>query len=245
MNVMNMAAEEWKRREAMLYAEPGTVVVRVPVVWDGYLCLPCHNGNEEEEAVFKVMTVGDNILLENACRYEHTGDEGQKIVEMDFNEMRRLALRRNLLSWSLDVPIERANGWMTSSAYTRVGKVPAPLLEAFLDGFWRSSEVSADEERMIDKQSTVLFGKNSRGVSNACEAVRLYCTLGQFADKFDISREELNDLPLREYLMLKLMASNENEAMKRNHSSGSQHHSSRISTGRGNPRSSRAQRIPL
>lgn len=112
---------------------PDQVPVRVRVRWEGRLCLPHPEGEAEEKAVFDVLTFGDHLLIEQACRHETEREDGKTQSEVDFNEVRRLTLKRNLLDWSLDVPVERENGWLTPDCYARVGKVPAPLIEAFLD----------------------------------------------------------------------------------------------------------------
>jgi len=124
-------------------------------------------------------------------------------------------VKRNLLSWTLDIPIEREDGWMTAECYERVKNVPAPLMEAFLDEFESSATVSRKEEEKITRQSIVLFGRNSRGVADACEAVSMFCTLGNFWEKFGIGkRVSITDMPFREYMMLKMMVGKENEAIK-------------------------------
>ena len=106
---MSSEVEDIARREAAEMEDPNTIRVRVPVAWEGPLCLPRADGDKVEEAVFKVMTFGDNLVVERACRMEKD-DNGRKYVEMDYNEMRRLTIKRNLIGWTLDVPLERENG---------------------------------------------------------------------------------------------------------------------------------------
>lgn len=241
---MSLEPEEVARREAELMEKPNEIPVRVRVHWDGNVCYPHSEGEYEEKAVFQVMTFGDNLLIEQACRHEVEREDMKKQVEIDFNEVRRLTLKRNLVDWTLNVPLERVNGWLTPECYERVGRVPAPLIEAFLDGFWRRSEVSPEEEEQISRQATILFGKSGRGVSDACEAVRLYCTMSGQWDKFGLKGEELMGLPFRQYVMLKLMMSHENEAMRRQSKQG-QTPVTRIAGKGGKTRASRGQRIPL
>ena len=241
---MSLAAEEVARREAELMENPGQVPVRLKVRWEEKLCLPDPEGKEEVKAVFSVMTFGDHLLIEQACRHESERDDGKMQFEIDFNEVRRLTLKRNLLEWSLDVPIERENGWLTPECYKRVGQVPAPLIEAFLDGFWSRSDVGVEEEKVMGRQAAVLFGKNNRGVSDACEAVRLYCTMGSQWEKFGIKEDELNNMPYRKYVMLRTMISYENEAMRRQ-TRQKQAPTTKIAGKGGRTRPSRGQRIPM
>ena len=72
---------------------------------------------------------------------------------------------------------------------------------------------------MITRQSINLFSKHSHGVKDACEAVGLFCTLGNYWEKFGINRDMLPKMPQKEYLMLKMMVGNEGEAMRRNNAS--------------------------
>jgi len=216
---MSLAAEEIARRELDLLVDPDSVRVRVSVSWDGDLCFPDIRGEHEEFAIFRTMTFGDNMVIEKACSHEFESD-GRKVTETDFNEMRRLTIKRNLVDWSLDIPVIRENGWMTPESYLSVGKVSAPLMEAFLDGFWKTSEIGEEEEKVITRQATILFGNNSKGVMDACEAVKLYCTLGSFSEKFGIGKKDLLGLPLREYLLLKMMSNHENDFSRRNSKKG-------------------------
>jgi hypothetical protein len=90
----------------------------------------------------------------------------------------------------------------------------------------------------------VLFGKNSRGVNDACEAVRLYCTMSGQWDKFGLKGEEMMEMPYRQYVMLKLMMSHENEAMRRQ-MKHKEPPTTKIAGRGGRTRPSRGTRIPL
>lgn len=233
------------RHKAVLLRTPDRIPVRVKVRWEGSLCIPDENGENEEEAVFKMMTYGDHLIVEQACRdYESEDGTRRRHIRYDFNEMRRLMLKRSLLGWSLDVPIERENDWLTKECYERVGRVPAPLIEAFLEGYWRYSEISEDDEEMITRQAMVLFGKNSSGVSDAHEAIHLYCNMTAQWDKFGLKDEDLMNMPYRKYIMLKMMIGFENEAMKRQ-TSIRQAPTTRIAGKGGRTRPSQGQRIPM
>jgi hypothetical protein len=206
-------AEEMARRELDLMNPPGAVTVEVKVRWMGGICLPDEDGDEVEKATWKVLTVGDNWIMDKACSYDAPRPDGQTQPETDYNEMRRLMVKRNLLGWSLDIPIERENGWMRPECYARVSRVIGPLLEAFVLGFEDKSRVTQDEERQVDIQSAALFGGRG-GVADACEAVSLFCTLGNYWDKFGFDKDSLAELPFREYTLLKMMISRENRSIK-------------------------------
>lgn len=240
---MSLAAEELARREVELRENPGEVPVSIKVRWEGNVCFPDPEGEIEEKAVFAVMTFGDHMTIENVCRYE-AEDDGRKYTGLDFNEMRRLALKRSLLRWTLNVPIERRNGWLTPESYEHVGRVGAPLIEAFMDKFWIYSQVTEDEERTMERQASILFSKNSRGVTDACEAVRLYCTMSSQWEKFGLKEEELDSMPYKKYQMLRMMVGYENEAMKKQMSTKAAP-TTRIAGKGGRTRPSQGKRIPL
>ena len=245
MLVMSMEAEEIARRESELMEDPSKIPVYVKIYREQGLRFPHPEGDEEVKAIFSIMTFGDHLMIEQACRHETEREDGKMVPEVDYNEVRRLTLKRNLLSWSLDEKIERENGWLTRDCYKKhVGQVEAPLIEAFLEAFWMRSELTKDEESVIDRQSSILFGKNSRGVTDACEAVRLYCTMSSQWDKFGIKEEELTNMSYQKYLMLRMMTSNENEAQRRNSAPKNQA-VTRIAGAGGKTRASRGQRIPL
>ena len=243
MNDSNFEAEEIARREAILLENPDAVFVKVPVVWVDGSCLPARESEEYVEARFKVLTFGDSLVIEDASRRKEMVD-GREKIHVDYNEMRRLSIKRCLESWSLDVVIERENGWLTPACYEQVGKIPAPLMEAMLDQFWKRAEITAEEETIISRQAGVLFGPSGRGVTDACEAVRLYCTLGSFSEKFSLTRDEVLNLALREYMMLKMMVGHENEAMRRN-SKRNAPSGTKIAGPGGRTRPSSGKRIPL
>jgi hypothetical protein len=243
MRYMNMDYEKIAKNAVKQLENPDIIRVPVRVSWFNSICLPNENGNHEEVALFKVMTFGDNFIIEKACRYEEEV-EGISMTNVDYNEMRRLSLKRNLINWTLNIPIERDDGWLTEKTYERVGRLPAPLVEAFLDGFWKSSEISKEEEERISKQASSLFGKNSRGITDACEAVRLYCTYGSFAEKFNLNGRQVMDLPFREYLMLKMMISHENESLRKNQKMNN-NSNTKIAGPGGKVRPSRGTRIEM
>jgi len=237
---MNTTAEDTARAEWETLMQPDQVRVKVPVCWKGGVCLPDEKSDDMEEAIFSTLTFGDNLVIEKAVTYE-IEMKGKKypVKAIDLHEFRRLVVKKNLLSWSLNIPIKRENGWMTKECYDRVGSVPAPLMEAFLDKFETSIQVTDKEEKLMERQSAILFGKQGKGVADACEAVNLFCTLGNFSEKFGIDRFQLPGLPMREYTLLKMMIGKEGDANRRNSPMGKPKSNTRIATGGGRIRPSR------
>ena len=217
---MNSTAEQVARKECSELYDPDRVTVKVRTSWRLGICLPDDKGDSEEVAVFKTMTFGDNYAIDRATSYDaEVGEKfnGEKVTVRvtDINEYKRLMLKRSLLSWSLDIPIERdESGWMTPKCYARVSNVPAPLVDAFVSQFEESVEISEEEEQKITRQSILLFSKSGHGVTDACEAVSKFCTLGNFSEKFGINREILPKMPYKEFLMLKIMIAKESDNLR-------------------------------
>ena len=242
---MSITAERIARRELLLLEAPDKIPVTIKMRDVGGIRVPSEEGDIEESAVFKVWTYSDNHIIEAACQYRTKRQDGKWEDHADVNEMRRLMLKRSLLSWSLDVPIERENGWMTPDCYKRVGNVFAPVLEAFLWEFEKSFIVTEDEETLINRQCAILFSQNSGGVNNACEAVSMFCTYGNFNEKFGIDREHLPQIPFKEYQMLRMVMGKEGAAAKRNRGRKDHHSNTRVAMGSKNIRASRGKRIAL
>jgi len=213
---MNSTAEKVARKEWERVTEPDKVRVKVKVTWWNGMCLPDEEGKDIEEAVFSVLTFGDNHVIEKAVAYEEDVGNGRTTVKvLELNEYKRLIVKKNLLSWTLDIPIERdEQGWMRPKCYERVSSIPAPLMEAFLDGYEESIAITDAEERKIDRQSAILFSPSGHGVVDACEAVSLFCTLGNFWEKFGLDKNKLPTVPYREYLLMKIMMGKEGDSMR-------------------------------
>jgi len=245
---MNLMGRKNARQKCAELFDPDRVTVRVKTSCRLGFCLPDKDGDEEHTAVFATMTFGDNYAIDQATSYEvEIGEQfgsGKKITThvSDVNEFKRLIVKKNLLAWSLDIPIERdQTGWMTSDSYARVSSIPAPLLEAFVSGFEESIEVSSEEEEKISRQCSVLFSKSGHGVTDACEAISRFCTLGNFSEKFGINRDLLPKMPYKEFLLLKIVIAKESDALR-----VQQPKSQSSSAGQGGrSRPSRSVKIPL
>lgn len=241
---MSLSCEDIAKREFEVMVAPDEIRVSVPVCRFESFLLPVEDEKDSDEvveAVFRAMTFGDNLIIEKACTYHINNRETrERRDEVDINEMRRLIIKRNLLSWTLPIEIERKDGWMTAACYQRVGRVSAPLMEAILDKYEDRIRISNEEEELINRQSSVLFSPNSRGVADSCEAVSLYCTLGNYWEKFGLSRFSILELPYREYLMLKMMIGKEGESHRRSNSAKAHPSSKVIMPGSNRARPSRA-----
>src|ERR1039457_3150685 len=105
---MDANAETEAKRVMATVFEPDIVRVKVKTSWKTGMCLPDLRGDDEEEAVFSMMRFGDNYAIDKAVTSEIEMPGGMGNVSVsDLNEYRRLLVKRSLLSWTLDLPIER------------------------------------------------------------------------------------------------------------------------------------------
>jgi len=205
--------QEWK---SMNFG--GQVPITIPLKSLGNIWLPCGEGEEPEaelSAIFRTMTFEDFAVMEDLISVDYKINEQETVRELDFSGMRWLMMRRLPLSWNLPIPLEYENGWMKEESFSRLKRLPAPLVNAMLNEYQPHASLSRDEEVTIDRQSLTLFNENSRGVINACKAISLYCLLTSFWEKFGISRFDIPNMQYKEYLMLRQMIGNDNEATRR------------------------------
>lgn len=243
MSVTSLEAEKTAKQEDELFSS-GVISIPINVSWKDGICMPDSNGEFTETAYFNTITFGDHFIFDKACRYlEKVGKNHNEYV-VDYNEMRRLSLKKNLVDWTLPIPIEREKGWLTSECYKRVCNVSAPLIESFIKGLWNTIEIDEEEEKNIGKQATILFRENSKGVSNACEAVKLYCAYGGFSEKFNFSQQDIYNLPFRDYIRLKMMMDHENESLQRQKNK-SEKSNTRVAGPGGKTRPSEGKRVKL
>jgi len=194
----------------------GTVRVEVPVRQRGDLWIPCAESNRLMTAKFRCMTTGDYVGIERETTEMLVDRRNRLALDLDIIAMRALMLRRMLLQWNLNVPLEfDAKNWLTDDCWQRVQQLPGALMSALVDRYERSFTVGEDEMRVINRQSVVLFGKNSSGVAKPCEAVSLFCNLNSFWKHFGMDRRDLDELPYLDYVRLRTMVANENESMAR------------------------------
>lgn len=200
---------------------------------------------ERVDAWWKTMTFGDHEMLVKMCRVFIDEPRSRvRIPEVDYNEMRRLMVRLALLRWSLPVAIERGDhGWMDDASWRQVAAQPGPLVRCLLRKYEETLMLTDEEESDIMRQAVVLFNPDTPGVSNACEAVTLFCTLENYSSKFGLDADHLRRLPYREYLLLRRLISQENEANRRRSKAGGDKPMARVADARGRVRASRGKVI--
>lgn len=202
--------------------------IAVKVSHQGTILMPDIDGKETIVAIFKKMTCEDYWNIEHLCKvacfdemHEEEGGGAKQLAYTDYQEVKMLLLKRMLVYISIiDLKMSK-NGEMTPHSFERVINLPSPLINAMLEEYETSMNIGADDLETIEKQARILFAKDSRGVENACEAVTLFCNLGNFWEKFGINRFDMKNMPYREYLMLKFMIGKESEGLQRSRAANS------------------------
>ena len=203
------------RKEWEILTASDVVRVCVRVKWIDGICLPDSGGTEKVWATFRRLTCGDYWEIEEKALIS-VGEGRAETRYIDNETTKRMMVERLLVDWSLDIPlqIDEETGCLTKDSFERAMSISAPLMSALLTEYEKSNEISEEEQKKADRQGAILFSKDSKGVSNACETVSLFCTLGNFWEKFGLNRFDLRSLPYREFVMLRMMMQKEGEAMK-------------------------------
>jgi len=238
-----MLNEEEIRQEYELIAQDDEVLVEVKARKHGSTYLPDKGGEFVMWARFRRMQVEDMWMIERFTERTEYVDK-HPVVDHDNEETKRQLLRFQLLDWSMDIPLEFDEaGRLSERCWRVVMKQPAPLIDAFITKYQQTYWVTVDDEKDIQRQCSILFGKNSRGVDNACEAVTLYCVLSSMWDKFGINWFDIKKLPYKQYVMLRMVVAQEIDARKAQMNASKRQNATRIAGRGGRTRPSRGVTI--
>lgn len=211
-STMDNIAKEWK----LINSSDETIVSTKCGNLNG-IVVPMKDGEEIVRAKFKIMTVEDNDVIVKISGHKVWNEmAGDFVIEPERNMFSLLLLKRLLLDWNIDIPIERENGWLTEECWNRVKNVNALVITDLLDKYQDIINMTDKEEAVINKQSTVLFSTTSGGVYNACDAISMFCLLSSFWEKFGLDKDKIKQLPYRDFVSLRMIMKHENDAMKRN-----------------------------
>jgi len=213
MIYLNSTDEDIENQWEKLIA-PDVITISVRVSWIEGICIPDVNGIKSVEAKFRRMTCGDYWQIEQKAT---VNSEDEREIHVDNEMTKKMIIKMLLVGWDLDIPLEfdDETGYLTKESLKGAMSIPAPLMNAFLEQYEKTNEISEEEYIKAERQSAILFSSNSSGVSNACEMVTLFCTLGNFWEKFGLNRFDLKKLPYKEFIMLRVMMQKEGEVMKR------------------------------
>ena len=196
------------------------------------------------KVLFKNMSWEDHRMLESVILLRFEGKHERDVtVVTDMIAFNSEIMRRFLKSWNVAVPLEfdEFTGFLTDKCFDRVMSLPGPFIRTLVEKFEQSLD-SKDDEYQLLRQCAALFSPKSGGVANPTESVSLFCTLGNFWEKFGLNRETLEGLSYKEYTQLKYMLSKEGEARDgKMHSSSGSRRPTMVAMGGTKPRPSRGK----
>lgn len=170
------------------------------------------NGENEMllEATFRPITLGIKRMIDPFI-YEPLGNTGRLSINTD--EYKKLAFFCCFKSWNipLDLPFSE-DGKLDNSVLEFIEKSIHPgLFETVAAEFLSLNEISMKEMEALDQQCDRLFGKNSKGIDNPFEGIKLYCEASVFAKEFSLSGNDLNNLSYRVASLIRHVANKGSE----------------------------------
>jgi len=222
MQSLSSMVEEDVNRNAdyKVVATPAFVRVDLRARPFGESYTPDVNGDFTVWAEFGNMLMSDEWMMEQFTKRMAKDERGEEKVMYDYEERKLLAYRFLLKKWNLNIELEHESGtgWLTEECWKKVISQPAPLLGDIMEKYQETMYMTPEEEAEITKQCAILFSPHSKGVTNGCQAITLYCTLGNFWEKFGINRFDLAKLPYKEYIQLRMVLSRDMDSQRRKHS---------------------------
>ena len=170
---------------------------------------------KHEWAEFGEVTQGFFSDVEPWVSNTTIGEDPRDITtSIDYTELRLRIIRGLLNKWSLDgLLIEKDDGGLlTKECFRRIMDLHPRLLNCFLDALMETVLISEEEDKVIEKQSAILFSPHGQGVENACDAVTKFCVYSNFADKFGLNCFDLRKLPQVDFLRLRILMTRESES---------------------------------
>lgn len=191
----------------------GTVVIRMPVSEFQGFFLPNREGSITIKAVFKKMTVQDSMIIDKLS-FQNKTFNGIDVSGMDYLTYRNLIVRRCLISID-DVEVKRNNEWMVEEDWNKIKKMNAMVLNSLISEFEYLTVIAEEENALIGKQASTLFGQDNGKVLNPHPAIAMYCTLSSIWDKFGLDIDSMKNMFYDDYLKIKAVMNRESEIMKK------------------------------
>jgi len=158
------------------------------------------------EVTFRPITVGVKKRIDPFI-YEPVSDTSDQL-SINSDEYRKLAFFCCFKSWNIPIVLPFSNdGILDESAFKIIEKEIHPILfDVVSSEFIGLNDISGREMDLLDQQCERLFGKNSKGISNPLEGIKLYCEASVFAKEFSLSGRNLDELPIRISSMIRHVA---------------------------------------
>lgn len=235
------------RKEYNLLTKPDKVLIKVPCSESNGILMPDVYGDILHWAEFRRMDIQHHQLINKFVNREVyqivNGVERLIHSDTDMEEFDIHLLRMMLIKWSLCDLEKDDSGYLTEDSVNKILRHPAPLIGAFINRYYHTYIVTKEEEKHIERQSVSLFAPKSRGVDNACEAISLFCMLGNMWEKFGLNYHDLKTMPYRDYVMLRIVLGKEIERHRMESQRQKNSNNTRVAGQGGRTRASRGQVI--
>lgn len=184
----------------------------------------------------KQKTLIDPFIIEYSTNQDYLRAEGTPMT-IDSDSYSKAVIETCLLDWNLDIEIQRDNiGRLSEKTKNEIYSLYPSIIDSISRDFVNLNDVSEQELAALERQASVLFSENSKGVTNALEGVSLYCEASLFAKEFSLSPDNFDKLPSRIGKLIRFMANKSNEAemarMERNKNKSKSVSKNRISGGK-------------
>ena len=191
-------------------------VIRTWVYWQGLnpvFYSEKKDNTEEIVMTFEKMTYGLwNYIENNILDKYHGANDMDVAIYYNFYKLRVFIIKWLLRSWSLPIDLKRkSNGELENVCFEEISKLHPHVMSYFLEKYEESLFISSSERDVIAKQCAQLFMPNSKGVSNAHDAISLYCNLASMWEKFGINYFDIQKLPQDVFLKLKMVTGFESD----------------------------------
>lgn len=218
---------------------PKLIIKPLTIRLDSEKEIPLIDGYDDEnefviKAIFKPITLSirrriDPFIFDQVS----TSDSGN--MSMNLDEYKKLSFRCCFKKWNLPitVDIDEKDGLVNEKSWKEIEETIHPkLFDSIMGEFISLNDITEEEEELLDQQSERLFSKDSTGVSNPSEGIRLYCEASVFAKEFSISGKGLDNLSYKAASMMRYIANKGGEIHARQIDSPSKNKGSKQATPR-------------
>lgn len=189
------------------------VVVRTPVSKRRGVWLPDPDGKDVLTTCFGIMTLEDNMAIEELCFETKTDERGADISSVNPEDYRMLVLRRLLLLID-DFRPERRNGWMVKGDWDRIKRYNGTVISHVATQYEARLMLSEDDDRVIKRQASILFGTDNAKVMNPHPGISAYCNLSGLWDKFGIDPTKAGNMDIHRHAVIRSIMGCEGEQMR-------------------------------
>jgi len=189
------------------------VKIEVPFVSYSGIEIPTKESLTKKIFIFKEFTLKDSLELDRLSYSIRNFNSFFDASFTDYNIYRYLMMRRTIISVG-DKTFERQNGWMTKKDWDVFKTFPAPVLNYALSLYEDSFSMSEEEHKKLERETALLFGSKAGKVLDPSPGISMTFTLESLWDKFGLTKQDVENMPLKEYSKIKLILTKEAEKMR-------------------------------